>query len=81
MSNFTVGQQVKVVANHVDAFISAMAGEERNSHAIAIGEVVTVLAISNDTDEIKVDVTGATLEHPDANPFFQWVDEHHIEAV
>lgn len=81
MSKFEVGQQVKVVANEVNALISFLGGEERNSHAIVIGETVTILDISEDTDEIKVDVSGAKLEHPEANPYFQWVDPHHIEAI
>lgn len=81
VTDFNVGQQVEVVGNTVNHFMSLMAGETRNSHAIAIGEVVTVLEISEATDEIKVDVANAEIEHPKANREFQWVDPEHIKAV
>lgn len=78
---FEVGQQVRVVGNNVNPFLSMLRGKETFDHAIAIGETATILEISEDTDEIKLDVSDAKITDEGANSVAQWVDPHHIEAV
>lgn len=79
MSNFTTGQQVKVVGNDKDVFLSRMVGEEIMTHAVPNGEIVTV--ISAEDGGVYVDTTEVKLLNEHANKDRQWLREEYVVAV
>lgn len=56
-NTFTVGQQVRVIANPTDEFFKMMTGQDTKMHGLAIGDVTTIASIDEDGD-IAIETAG-----------------------
>lgn len=79
MSEFTVGQQVKVIGNGKNEFLSALMGQEVASHAVPNGEIVTVVEVKG--GGIIIDSSNIELIGEGANSEVQFLRNEFIEAV